>query len=301
MRLRAWLPTLALCVGTGCGGTDDIATGATGNGGSAGSAAGGPSSSGGQSTGSGGIGGRSAGGASASSSGGSGAGTSGNGGAVATGGASTRDAGIARPNDGATNDSSTGTNDSGRGAVGASLGTFQLTYYWVTAEDDFTGAKDATLYDDACTALAVVPQAFADSLAIEGTGRLSDGRVLNVTGACSCGAATQCYSVVDAQHPWGLGARGAALVPFRTIAVDRNVIALGSHVYVAELDGVTMPGDATYGQFVHDGCVVADDVGGGIVGKHIDFFSALEANYRILDAQLGLSSVTVYAGGQRCR
>jgi 3D (Asp-Asp-Asp) domain-containing protein len=193
-----------------------------------------------------------------------------------------------------------GSNDAGtRAPLGANLGSFQLTYYWVTAEDDFSGAKDTNLYDDSCTVLAVVPSAFAHSIGIEGTGRLSDGRVLNVSGSCGC-ATSPCYTVVDAQHPWGYGAQNNALVPFRSIAVDRTVIPLGSHVYIAEFDGVTMPGDPSYGQFVHDGCVSADDVGGGIIGKHVDFFAALEAHYRTLDGALGLNSVTVYQGGQRC-
>jgi 3D (Asp-Asp-Asp) domain-containing protein len=185
------------------------------------------------------------------------------------------------------------------GSPGASLGSFVLTYYWVTAEDDFPGTKDTTLYDDSCGVIAVVTSGFADSLSVEGTGRLSDGRVVNVSGSCSC-ATSPCYGVVDAQHPWGYGAQNNALVPFRSIAVDRTVIALGTHLYIQEFDGVTMPGDPSYGGFVHDGCVSADDVGGGIVGKHVDFFAALEANYRTLDGELGLNSVTVYAGGTRC-
>jgi 3D (Asp-Asp-Asp) domain-containing protein len=107
--------------------------------------------------------------------------------------------------------------------------------------------------------------------------------------------------VADAKHPWGYGAQGRALVPFRSIAVDTSVIAIGTPLYIAELDGVTMPGDAPWGQFVHDGCVVADDVGGGINGKHVDFFSALKQYYSTLDGQLGITSVTVHEGGDRCK
>jgi 3D (Asp-Asp-Asp) domain-containing protein len=187
---------------------------------------------------------------------------------------------------------------SGSGAA-VSLGTFELTYYWVTAEADFSGTANTDLFDDSCTVLATVTSAFADSLDIEGTGRLVDGRLLNVSGACPC-ARSPCYMEVDAQHPWGYGAVGNALVPFRSVAVDRSVVPLGTHLYVAEFDGVTMPGDPSYGQFVHDGCVSADDVGGGIVGQHLDFFAALEAHYQTLDTQLALSAVTVYEGGTRC-
>jgi 3D (Asp-Asp-Asp) domain-containing protein len=288
---------VALIAAMGCSGGDDTSSAANANAGAAGRD-GGPSGSG-----TGGAGGSAAGtGAGGATSGGSASGGASNGG-HATGGAPPSGGGTnAGGTSGAGNGGTSGTGgsaDGGQPPPGTRLGTFQLTYYWVTAEDDFSGAQDTTLYDDSCGTIAMVRKAFADALAIEGTGRLSDGRVVNVSGSCGC-ASTTCYMLVDAQHPWGYGAQSNALVPFRSIAVDRSVIALGSHIYVAEFDGVTMPGDATYGQFVHDGCVVADDVGGGIVGQHIDFFAALEAHYRTLDGQLGLNNVTVYAGGQRC-
>ena len=78
------------------------------------------------------------------------------------------------------------------------------------------------------------------------------------------------------------------------------MIAIGASVYVPELDGKTMPGSAPWGAFVHDGCLQADDVGGGINGSHIDFFAALKVHYQSLDAALGLTSVTVHEGGARC-
>src|SRR5450432_589554 len=57
------------------------------------------------------------------------------------------------------------------GAPGASLGSFELTYYYVTAENDYTTTPDTTLYEPSCDVLAIVPAAFAHSLAIEGTGQ----------------------------------------------------------------------------------------------------------------------------------
>lgn len=182
---------------------------------------------------------------------------------------------------------------------GPSLGSFKLTYYWVTTETEHTGTKSTKLYDPACKVLATVSAGFASALKLEGTGRLDDGRLLNYDGPCAC-PLTPCYFEADAQHPWGYGVQNRALAPFRSIAVDKSVIAIGTPIYVAELDGVTMPGDASYGAFVHDGCVTADDVGGGINGAHIDFFAALKAHYQSLNAALGLSSVTLHGGGARC-
>lgn len=182
---------------------------------------------------------------------------------------------------------------------GPSLGSFQLTYYWVTAEAEFSGAKNTSLYDSKCKELAKVSAAFAASLEVEGTGRLADGRILNYDGACSC-PNSPCYLVADAQHPWGYGVQGKALVPYRSFAVDKSVIPYGTSLYVPELDGVTMPGDAPWGSFVHDGCFRADDTGGAIVGKHVDWFVALKTSYVALDGALNLSNVTVHQGGSRC-
>jgi len=182
---------------------------------------------------------------------------------------------------------------------GATRGSFKLTYYWVTAEDDFPAAADTQLFDSSCALLDTVPAAFADSLDVEGTGRLTDGRVVNTSGACAC-PRSPCYDPVDAQHPWGFGVMNRALVPFRTVAVDPKVIPYGTGLYVEELDGVTMPGQAPWGAFVHDGCVIAGDTGGDIVGMHVDFFSALKSAYTTLDGKLALDHVTVHDGGARC-
>jgi membrane-bound lytic murein transglycosylase len=105
---------------------------------------------------------------------------------------------------------------------------------------------------------------------------------------------------VDEEHPWGSGAGGRALEPFRSVAVDRDVIAIGTWLWVAELDGVAMPGDPPWGGFVHDGCVLAADTGGAIDGMQIDFFATLRAYYLIIDGELGLDEISLHEGGARC-
>jgi 3D (Asp-Asp-Asp) domain-containing protein len=182
---------------------------------------------------------------------------------------------------------------------GTLKGTVQLTYYWVTQEADFSGPDDTALCDVSTNVIAMVPLAFANALRLEGTGRLTDGRLLNVGGSCACSSGmTTCYIVLDqTRYPWGVGVQSRPLVPFRSVAVDRNYIPYGTRLYVRELDGVQMP--SSYG-FVHDGCVQADDTGGGITGAHIDFFAAEKSNYLTLDRMLRLSNVTVYTASPRC-
>jgi len=182
---------------------------------------------------------------------------------------------------------------------GAEIGPFQLTYYWVAAQADHPGRPTATLYDPRCEVLAMVSEDFADAIALEGTGRLDDGRLLNYDGPCRC-PSSPCFFEADARHPWGYGVQNLALAPYRSVAVDTKVLSIGTPIWIAELDGVTMPGEAPWGGFVHDGCVVPMDVGGGIRGAHIDFFVGLRASYRSLDAALGLKAITVHDGGPRC-
>lgn len=182
---------------------------------------------------------------------------------------------------------------------GTALGSFHLTYYWIAYEGDHPDGAATPLHDDACDVLATVPADFADAISLEGTGRLLDGRLLNVSGSCGC-PTSPCFMEADADHPWGYGVQNRALEPFRSVAVDRDVIEYGTGLYLAELDGVTMSGEAPWGQFVHDGCVVAADTGGGIIGEHVDFFVGLRQAYRDLDGELGLNDITVHDGGERC-
>ncbi|MBK9072971.1 MAG: hypothetical protein IPL79_18520 [Myxococcales bacterium] len=134
---------------------------------------------------------------------------------------------------------------------------------------------------------------------MQGTGRLNDGRLIRYAGACDC-AESPCFEQVNPRAKWGTGARMRALTPFRSVAVDPRVIAIGAWLYVPELDGLKMPGNAPWGNFVHDGCVVAEDTGGAIDGKHIDFFVAGRQHYNRLDRKHRLDRITVFDGTQKC-
>jgi len=185
------------------------------------------------------------------------------------------------------------------GPAGASLGLFDITYYWLALESDTSGPATTSLYDDQCSVLAIVNSEFAAALTLEGSGKLDDGRVLNYSGACGC-PNSPCFFEVPPDKPWGVGTENRTLVPFRSVAVDRNVIAIGTWLYIGELDGLLMPDDPPTGGFVHDGCVVADDVGGAINDQRIDFFSGLRTSYVALISAFPGMNVDVRAAGQRC-
>ena len=82
--------------------------------------------------------------------------------------------------------------------------------------------------------------------------------------------ATRRARFMAVSHALGCGVRNLPLMPFRTIAVDPNVIPLESVIFVPELRGREFTlNDKTY---IHDGYLFAGDRGGAIKGKHIDVF-----------------------------
>jgi 3D (Asp-Asp-Asp) domain-containing protein len=159
------------------------------------------------------------------------------------------------------------------------------------------------IYDGAtCTVLGEVNHRFFAELALQGSGQLKDGRILNVYGHCDCPGAP-CFQVAKASK-WGLAGTGRALNPYRTVAVDPKVVPLGKLLYIPALDGLRMPGPPPIGGFVHDGCVVADDTGGNVQGKQVDLFVGRRAYWKGLARRGGSHAwarhVQVFDGTGRC-
>src|SRR5262249_45940526 len=180
------------------------------------------------------------------------------------------------------------------------LGRFQLTFYWVADERDTPGRPETFVYDSLCLPVASVSLKFLRQLALEGTGLLTDGRLINFEARCLCSwEGVACFREVVDERRWGVGVDDRALVPFRSVAVDNEVIATGTRLYVPDLDGLIMPGAAPWGGFVHDGCLVADDRGSAIGGQHLDFFVGTRAHYRAVDRDLRQPTVRVYDGGAK--
>lgn len=189
-----------------------------------------------------------------------------------------------------------------RGAATARklLGQFQLTYYWMAHERSARGKRNMRIYDPQCEPLARVSREFAMRLSLEGTGTLRDGRVINVSGPCACDHSPCFFVLEDEEQRFGVGVLERPLSPFRSVAVDPSFVSIGTKLYIPELDGLTMPGKPPWGGFVHDGCVVADDRGGGVEGKQIDFFMARKPFYQAFHRRHRLTQITVYSGARRC-
>lgn len=99
------------------------------------------------------------------------------------------------------------------------------------------------------------------------------------------------FKAVD--HPLGCGVRNIPLMPFRTIAVDTNIIPIGSVIYVPELRGRAFHHDGK--DLMHDGYLFAGDRGGAIRGKHIDVFMIDQKDIPFEDIFASTSSRTFAA------
>jgi 3D (Asp-Asp-Asp) domain-containing protein len=188
---------------------------------------------------------------------------------------------------------------------GRSLGTFRNTYYDFPNEADFDGPRVA-LKGMRCETLREVPRSFYDSVCVQGSGRLSTGRTVSFARRnCECAEVCPrtgeriCFDALDAQKfPFGRGATGRAITPLYTVAVDSEVVPLGTLVYVPELRG--LPRDAASGA-THDGCFLAEDRGVRVKGRQLDVFTGdprVTAVWnRLLPSNRG---VTVVVGTGRC-
>ena len=175
-------------------------------------------------------------------------------------------------------------------------------------EADYPGTPDTLLRGGNCQPLATVPQAFADRLCVEGSGRLQNGALLNLSGPCSCGYhcsetdVAVCFFSAGAEAPvWGYGSDGNPLVPLRSLAIEEGIVRHGTMLYIPEWDGVVIPASDGLGGFVHDGCFRVDDIGYGVEGRHYDLYAGTAELWRVLEELLPTDSSTlVYRDPPRC-
>jgi 3D (Asp-Asp-Asp) domain-containing protein len=198
--------------------------------------------------------------------------------------------------------------DLGKAAAlgGKVLGTFKNTYYDFPSEGDFAG-ETLSLLNGACKPIASVPRAFYESVCVQGSGTLrSGGTVSFAKRDCSCAAECPrtgqhiCFDLLDRQQfPWGRGATGKAITPLLTVAVDSNVIPLGTALYIPEYDGIARD---LSGGAKHDGCFVAEDRGLAVKGQQVDVFTGhreiTQLWNRLVPSNAG---VTVIVDSPRCK
>ncbi len=155
---------------------------------------------------------------------------------------------------------------------------FKLSFYWLAWESEYANAPyDTDIYTQQGFSIGKFPRTFVFELKLEGSGILRDGRVINYDGECNYGVGT-CFRQVDPkEHPLGMGGQGRPLQVFRSVAIDPRYIPIGTPLYIPQLVGIHMP-DGT----VHDGCVRADDTGGGIKQRKVDFFVESYGNYKVI-------------------
>jgi 3D (Asp-Asp-Asp) domain-containing protein len=188
-----------------------------------------------------------------------------------------------------------------------------LRFYWLAFEDDYDGAPQPSfqkngnlqkispttwveLYTPEGYYFGHVPERFAWSLRLEGSGIMRDGRVINYTGSCRFGYGT-CFEQLDvAEHPFGRGNKGRPLIPFKSVAIDPRLVPIGEPLYIPEFDGMVLPDGS-----IHDGCVRADDTGGGIKKRKMDFFVVTYGNFRfLLEELLNVTWITPHIQAPRC-
>jgi len=149
-----------------------------------------------------------------------------------------------------------------------SLGAFVPTFYRVLDEAKWpTGERAEELFTREGQLIARVASDFRRQLDTEGSARLRDGRIVNIEERV---AGRMRYLVVRGA-PFGVGAPGYRLVPYRTLAVDPRRIKLGTVLYIPALVGILLPTGE-----MHDGFGFAHDTGHGIIGNRIDIFVGFE-------------------------
>jgi len=188
-----------------------------------------------------------------------------------------------------------------------------LRFYWLTLEGDYDDADSAAvphtggvakvprrtyveLYTPEGYFFGRVAERFAWSLRLEGSGEMKDGRIINYTGKCPFGYGT-CFEQLDIREfPFGRGSGVRPLIPFKSVAIDPRLVPIGEPLYIPEFDGLVLPDGS-----IHDGCVRADDTGGGIKRRKMDFFVVSYANFRfLLDELANVTWITPHVSAPRC-
>ncbi|MEO0102458.1 MAG: 3D domain-containing protein [candidate division WOR-3 bacterium] len=153
------------------------------------------------------------------------------------------------------------------------LGEFQVTYYWIVKEEDYSGKRTTPLYLSDGKLLGYFPYKFVRDFKIESCGQLKDGRLISWL------KRQQRVKIVDKF----LG-NGYFLTPLKSLASDPNVLPLGLRVFIPSICKMKI------GEKVHSGIFYTHDIGSKIIGKKIDIFVGEKENIKYF------SSVNIKSG-----
>jgi 3D (Asp-Asp-Asp) domain-containing protein len=147
------------------------------------------------------------------------------------------------------------------------VGDLKPTFYWVALETNDGLPKENPLLDINGDVIAKVSAKFLAGIRMEGTGRLLDGRIVNFHVRTNGEIR---WRVCPPSAPYGYGLENYVLKPFRSVAVDPNVVPIPSRVYIPAAKGIPLPDGS-----VHDGYFEAVDIGEAIQNQRIDVFTAM--------------------------
>lgn len=152
------------------------------------------------------------------------------------------------------------------------LGKFKITYYWIVPESEYRGRREVPIYLENGSLLGYFPKKFVDDFKKESVARLRDGRLISYL------KRKNAARVVT--EPLGYGS--FTLTPLKSIAVDTNIIPLGSRVYIPEYERLYLGDNG-----VHNGIFNANDIGSEVKGKHIDIYIGEKENLKYLMSKSG--------------
>jgi 3D (Asp-Asp-Asp) domain-containing protein len=165
----------------------------------------------------------------------------------------------------------------------------RATLYTVALESDFPSSDEAAFLARNGEVLYRASRKFLADAALQGSAQLNDGRIVML--------ARRVKSVLRwkvSPEPHAIGASGCALLPFRSAAVDKRVIPLGTKLIIPETQGLALP-DGT----VHDGVWYAMDTGAAIKRDRVDLFvGSGKAPLTVLQGIRYLQKLTVKLAGQ---
>lgn len=142
------------------------------------------------------------------------------------------------------------------------LGKFRVTFYWIVRETDYNGPKDTPLYLENGSLLGYFDYDFVQDFKKEACAELKNGKWISYLKRANKVRVVNKF----------LGFNGYTITPFQSIAVDPEIIPLGSEVYIPALTKLTS----------HNGRVHAHDIGSMIQNHRIDIFVGYKENTKLL-------------------